>query len=155
MALMAAGASFISPGALSSPLSRSISRPPELPPSPYLSSLSLLALSLLRPRSPEPCHLAGALPVPAAPVVRIPSRTTRALGRTRARLARSPPPPRRAPPYSQALAQGRIRPFCVLAPQFSRNYSCIFCSTNVSKRSPKILCATPRSIHVIWNQPHQ
>jgi hypothetical protein len=33
--------------------------------------------------------------------------------------------------------------------------SCIFCSTNVSKRSPKTLFATPRSIHVIWNQPRQ
>jgi hypothetical protein len=95
MALMATGTPFISPGALSSPLSRSISRPPELSPSPYPSSFSHSPRSLspslvLDGTSPESRHLAGASPVPAAPVVHIPGRTTCALGHARALLARSP-----------------------------------------------------------------
>jgi hypothetical protein len=58
-------------------------------------------------------------------------------------LPARPIPPCQAPPCTQARTQGRRRPFYVLALQFSRNYSCIFCSTNVSKRSPKTLCSTP------------
>jgi hypothetical protein len=68
-------------------------------------------------------------------------------------LVRPTTPPHWALPCTWGRAQGRRKPFCILVLRFSVNYSCIFCSTNVFKRSPKILRATPRGIRVIVNQP--
>jgi hypothetical protein len=48
-----------------------------------------------------------------------------------------------SPPCTRARAQGRRKSFCVLSLQISEKYSCIFCSTSVCKRSPKIFRAPP------------
>jgi hypothetical protein len=131
---------------LLSSLYKSRAPPSSLPPRARSHSPRSLFLSLaLTGTKPEPRHLTEASPFPTAPVVHNLGRTTSALA-DRAL-------PRRGPPCSQALAQGRRRPFCVLALRNSENYFCIFCITNVCRSDSKTLCATLRCISVFVNKP--
>jgi hypothetical protein len=61
----------------------------------------------------------------------------------------NPSPSARRFPCAQELARCRRRPFYILVLQFSVIYSFIFCITNVFKRSPIIVRATPRNLWII------
>jgi hypothetical protein len=122
-----------------------------------LAPFFLLALSVLAPTScAHVVELCRAAPCPAPSCRALPTEPRRS--RTHAiELLRSPSTIRSTQllvehpltePLPCARAQGRRKPFCILAVRFSINNSCIFCSINVFKRSPKILC-------LIVNQPQQ